>query len=820
MKINELEIKNIRGIKSIKLQLDGKNVIVFGPNGTGKSAIVDAIDFLLSQKICRLTGKGTQSLSLKEHGCHVDAREKLKDTVVKASVEIDGKKITIQRSINKPAELKVEPKEHTELVESYLEVASLGQHILSRREILKYITAEEGERAKDIQLLLDLSEIESLRQMLVKISNESESDFKNRESALKVSESDIVNLLSMTVFSAPTCLEKVNDLRKKLAGTEISELHEERIKEGLTPHLFEAQKEVLTKEQIENYINEAERILKKKDELTAKIEQLVLLMEEIKKDAKLKQFSVYKKLYETGISLITQENICPLCGRKWSDGDFKLHLEGKKKEIEIGTEKQSKINALSSAVKTDIDLLKNDADNLNKALLQFKITHKDEQAVKLKFEAFKEWSEAMLRPFELFETGKWPKSKFEELLDDKFFAENFSVCLKEALTKSGDLLSQQQKAWDTLTKMEDKWKAYKTAIKNKEQADLYKKKADAGLVQFEKARNSVLEGIYDAVKGNFDKYYKTIHFEDENKFASKISHEGPALKFEVDFYGRGMFPPHALHSEGHQDSMGLCLFFALNDYLTKNKIQTIVLDDVVMSIDCNHRRDICRVLREFFPDKQFIITTHDTAWAKQLRTENVVSQKNMVHFVNWNVDTGPVFELDKDLWDKIKEALDKDDVPSAAHKLRREAEYFFENVCDFLYAKIPYKGNHQWELGEYAAAAVSALKTAVDRGIKNFKKAKQDDKAKELETFYDSAKTIIAKSNIEQWVVNATVHYNKWADLTKNDFSPVVDAFKDVFKLFECSKCHGLLNMERGVGDSATKTVVCNCRNICWNVAD
>lgn len=820
MKINELEIKNIRGIKSIKLSLDGKNAVVFGPNGTGKSAIVDAIDFLLSQKICRLTGKGTQSLSLKEHGCHVDARETLKDTVVKASVEIDGKKITIQRSINKPAELKVEPKEHMELVESYLEVASLGQHILSRREILKYITAEEGERAKDIQLLLDLSEIENLRQMLVKISNEAESDLKNKQSALEVAESDIVNLLSMTIFSAPTCLEKVNDLRKKLAGNEISELHEEKIKEGLTPHLFEAKKEVLTKEQIENYINEAERILKKKDELAAKIGQLVLLMQEIKKEAKLKQFSVYKRLYETGISLVNQENICPLCGRKWTDGDFKIYLDGKKKEIEIGTEKQGKINTLSSAVKNDIDLLKNDADNLKKALLQFSIAFKDEQIVKLKLDTLKEWSDAMSNPLELFETGKWPKGKIEELFEKNFFSEIFFVSLKEALAKSGDILSQKQKAWDTLTKMEDKWKTCKTAIKNKAQSDLYKKRADASLSHFEKARNSVLEGIYDTVKGNFDKYYKTIHSEDENKFASKISHEGPALKFEVDFYGRGMFPPHALHSEGHQDSMGLCLFFALNDYLTENKIQTIVLDDVVMSIDSNHRRDICRLLREFFPDKQFIITTHDTAWAKQLRTENVVSKKNMVHFVNWNVDTGPVFEFDKDLWDKIKECLETDDVPSAAHKLRREAEFFFENVSDFLYAKIPYKGNHQWELGEYASAAVSALKTAAERAVKNFKKAKQDDKAKELEGFYETAKSVIAKSNIEQWAVNAEVHYNKWANLTKNDFSPVVESFKEVFKIFECSKCHGLLNMEHGVRASNTKSVVCNCRNICWDVEE
>lgn len=819
MKINELEIKNIRGIKYIKLAPEGKNVVVFGPNGTGKSAIVDAIDFLLSKKICRLSGKGTQSLSLKEHGCHVDSRGKLEDTVVKASIEIDGKKITIQRSINKPSELKVEPKAHTDLVESYINIASLGQHILSRREILKYITAEEGERAKEIQLLLDLSDIENLRAMLVKVGNEAEADLKSKDSNLKVAESEIINLLSVTGFSVQVCLDKINNLRKKLGGEEIAEFHEEKIKEGLTPHLFEARKEVLTKEQIENYINNAEHILKKKDVLVGKIEQLVLLMEEIRRESKLIQLSVYKKLYETGISLVS-ENICPLCGRAWTDGDFKFHLEGKKKEIEIEKGKQEKIDTLSLVAKTDIDLLKNHVDNLIKAIAQFKITPNDEQAVKVKLEAFKEWSEAMLHPLEVFDTGKWPRSKFEELFEESFFTQNFSTCLKEALAKSGDQLSQQQKAWDTLTKMEDKWKTYKSAIKNMEQADLYKKRADASMAHFEKARNSVLEGIYDAVKGNFDRYYKAIHSDDENKFSSKISHEGPALKFEVDFYGRGMFPPHALHSEGHQDSMGLCLFFSLNDYLTKNKIQTIVLDDVVMSIDSNHRRDICKLLRDYFPEKQFIITTHDTAWAKQLRTENVVAQKNMVHFVNWNVATGPVFELDKDLWDKIKESLEKDDVPSAAHRLRREAEYYFENVCDFLYAKIPYKGNHQWELGEYAAAAISVLKTIIERAIKNYKKKGQDDKAKALECFYETAKSVISRSQIEQWAINVEVHYNKWANLSKKEFSPVVDAFKELFKLFECNKCGGLLSLERGVGKAESKTVVCNCRSISWDVKE
>ena len=48
MKLVELEISNIRGVKHLELSQKGKNFVVYGPNGSGKSTVVDAIDFLLT----------------------------------------------------------------------------------------------------------------------------------------------------------------------------------------------------------------------------------------------------------------------------------------------------------------------------------------------------------------------------------------------------------------------------------------------------------------------------------------------------------------------------------------------------------------------------------------------------------------------------------------------------------------------------------------------------------------------------------------------------------------------------------------------------
>ena len=60
-----------------------------------------------------------------------------------------------------------------------------------------------------------------------------------------------------------------------------------------------------------------------------------------------------------------------------------------------------------------------------------------------------------------------------------------------------------------------------------------------------------------------------------------------------------------------------------------------------MSVDSDHRRQVCRLLKSASPDQQFIITTHDKTWANQLKSEGVVDAQSTVEFYNWNISTGP-----------------------------------------------------------------------------------------------------------------------------------------------------------------------------------
>jgi DNA repair exonuclease SbcCD ATPase subunit len=85
IQIEQLRIYEFRGIRDLQLSPQGKNFAICRRNGTGKSGVVDAIEFALTGEISRLSGRGTGNLSVKSHGPHVDSRDKPANAVVEAT---------------------------------------------------------------------------------------------------------------------------------------------------------------------------------------------------------------------------------------------------------------------------------------------------------------------------------------------------------------------------------------------------------------------------------------------------------------------------------------------------------------------------------------------------------------------------------------------------------------------------------------------------------------------------------------------------------------------------------------------------------------
>ncbi len=259
-----------------------------------------------------------------------------------------------------------------------------------------------------------------------------------------------------------------------------------------------------------------------------------------------------------------------------------------------------------------------------------------------------------------------------------------------------------------------------------------------------------LSALYEAVEGDFSDFYREINGDDEDAFKAKFEPAEGKLGLEVAFYDKGMFPPGAYHSEGHQDGMGVCLCLALMKRLLGGRFHFAVLDDVVMSVDQDHRKQFCRLLKNRFPETQFIITTHDKVWAKQMQTEGLVEQTSGVASHRWSIQTGPIFDQIAEVWDQIDSDLAKNDVETAASRLRRHLEYIAGELADQLGAKPAYRGDFSYDLGDL-------LPTVIGRQGELFKlaaKAWPDDDA---ETKVEAFKTLLlqfrcSKPGCESWL--------------------------------------------------------------------
>ena len=102
--IKTIKIEEFRGIRNLTLSLDGKNFAVCGKNGTGKSGVVDAIEFGLTGNISRLSGKGTKEVQLIKHAPHVDSRNRPDKSKVILTITIPHikKEVIIERGVKNP----------------------------------------------------------------------------------------------------------------------------------------------------------------------------------------------------------------------------------------------------------------------------------------------------------------------------------------------------------------------------------------------------------------------------------------------------------------------------------------------------------------------------------------------------------------------------------------------------------------------------------------------------------------------------------------------------------------------------------------------
>jgi len=815
MKLIELEINNIRGIPYLHIKPNGKSFVIWGPNGSGKSAVIDSIDFLLTGKISRLIGKGTGNISLSKHGPHVDYKPE--DAMVRGIVKINSyeKPIELKREMSKPSEL-ICDKNKIHYIKPIIDIASLGQNVLTRREILKFITAESSTRAQEIQELLNISEIEEIRKTFVKLVNEMKRDLHTTNGSLKKAESTVVTTLQIGNYNIESVIGEVNKYRTILGGDSITELFSNNIKKKLFPPKVDKDQIMVNVVILERciqslnkiFFDDNQKIIKEADS------KLCELITQIISDEKLLKTLNRRKLIELGLDLIDETGDCPLCDTSWPQGKLREYLDKKLSTAQIAEKYQDALSKYVNLIDNEVSSAIANIDNIIKIAQSIKLDEEVQQLQKwLKDLNF--YETALADPLEKYLNIKFKKDDLKTLIAPANIFIILSSILLAAKEKSPKI-SKEQTSWDILTHLEANMKVIEDANLEIEKYSLAYKRSEVLLSIFQRTRDLVLDNLYKNISSKFEILYKTLHGNDEKKFTASFKPEGAGLNFEVDFYNRGVHPPHALHSEGHQDSMGLCLFLSLFERLTEGLIDLIILDDVVMSVDMQHRRTLCSLFSTFYPNRQFFITTHDKTWAHQLLSEGCIKTQGLIEFYNWNIDTGPSVNYEANLWDKIEKDLQNNDISSTAARLRHGLEQFFTLVCDSLQVFVKFNLNSKWELGDLLIPAIDCYRSLLKKTIESAKSWNNNELVSELTELDSIRSSIYKRTYAEQWVINTNVHYNNWANMGKEDFTPVVQAFQDLCELFICSKCRSLIKLTM-VGSKPTN-IICNCGEINWNL--
>jgi len=810
IRIDRVKIQEFRGIRQLDLDFKGGNFAACGPNGTGKSGIVDAIEFALTGNISRLAGAGTGGLSVKSQGPHVDRRDEPESASVTLLVTIpalDNKNAQIRRTVKSAGAPEIEPADK-DVLAAFESVKSHPEFVLSRRELIRYVLSEPGQRSKEVQSLLRLDDVEKLRGVLQKIANACNREIPGLKRAASDATTNLLAVLETKQLDAQAVLDAINPRRELLGLIPLKSLgNDTSVKDGLTTTVISVQARVPKAQASVDLAHlrdalDALRSETHKQACSAALSSAEGLIKDVEGLDGISREALLRSALE-----LYDGTACPVCDTAFAPDTFESHLAGK---LALLDEVSKRRAAFETELKPILDTI-----HAAGSALSTMIEHAAQFSPKVDATDLTEFR-AVLR-------GRYQQLQKLLPIDDTrgvLATADTVPDLERSIVALGLAIAsipeptEQDAARDFLILTQERLEHFRIASRNLADSELRAERATKVFSTYVTVTTSALESIYREVEVSFARYYRIINETDENNFTAKLIPSAGKLSLDVDFYGRGLFPPGAYHSEGHQDGMGICLYLALMNHLLGQHFTFAVLDDVLMSVDSGHRRQVCSLLKREFQNTQLIFTTHDEIWLRHMKTEGLIKGRNYAHFRNWSVDFGPTEWDDRDVWAEIEDHLSRNDVRAAAALLRHHLEHFAKEACDRLRANVEFRGDAQFMLGDLLPNATRALSDL-------FKKAKaaanswgQKDVVERINSIDGVFAEAKSKTNFENWQINTAVHFNAWADLQKQDFAPVAAAFRSFTGAFACGNCSEMFFVSPVRGNKEALRCECGAMNV------
>ena len=775
MKIVALKAHSVRGIPANWSDLDvgDRGLIIYGPNGVGKSSIIDALEYTLSGKTT-LFPRSIQGVTWNSAAPHVrDGKPTLK-------VQLNNHERSITLDPNNDETEKLAEEEI-----SWITKARNANFVLRRHMLLRFITAQPKDRYDQLEPFMNLGVYADFEASLKNWKDRLETEYAHVEGHVNQLEGSLRNVFrlgndqSFELNYLLTCLNEILQQIKIPKVVNIDDLSEryERISDRLGS---ETQNQNI--DTIGRLKDEAQH-LGTKDNIIPTLRKLIDATNDLENQIASKSDQVITDFLAQGKKAIENSSLltCPLCEQS-IDRDVLLARIDERIDADTHIiEARELVSKLRNALLQDLSPLVISFDNFIERWNQNLSTELPQNYIN---------TASLLNEIKKsLDKNEFTFSELQEYmlrLQSSVSSHTHVITILEQLINDMGGRQQIQRlnwAYEMIKELLYSWSPYEQAIKDKTNIDkkfnVVNKLHSHAVEARKEAVRSVLE---DNIQQLANQFYEFIHpGEGIAKSSLDIRDVGKgSINIKTDFYGK-YGHPLLYYSESHLDTLGLCYFLALRRYeaTIEPQFKVLVLDDVMHSVDADHRLRVANLISEQFSDHQIIITTHDVHFYDALYQNLGNNKYKYLRIHNWSLENGPITDDPSTDFAQIvnKEQRDK----LSAEKLSSAGGRFFEwllrEVADSLNVSIQFS-KRGYDIGKLWPPIAKRLK--------------------KQKGYYSQYQHIITGLEQNMWVRNQCgAHYNPTpSPPTESEVRDFAKKLSDLYYSLYCKECRRLVSQQ------------------------
>jgi len=708
--IRKIQISGFRGILS-PLPIDFmegktcKSMIIYGLNGTGKSSITDAWEWLINGKIEHLAKEGAEESSYphkfaKPGKSYVEV-EFSDSKIGTVRLEYDHSRIT-------------KPKE----IGNIGKVRQMITHPCHIRygDLTRFVFMRKAERYDALAELMGFSLQMEYQKSLRRVQTILEKEVNNSGQLMQGAGSVFKDYFELSQIDTEKAFRQIAQLYRE-NGIEIgADLTLKNLRET-NQQLQNKMVQDLKATILADYqtLEASLRACEISSDIVPQLKRLRDAIGDVKstqKELLAEQLLVpIFKSADAFLSKIDTSGKCPLCG-KYFDGNLHEHVKNelaRLKQLQLSMDNLRQCReALSTTVNKQINLVYTFDNTLGlskPAVEESSLNQFHSAAEKLDncFDRLKELLvfDSTALTDELVESYKREEVSFTVSVES--FENAKSTLLKETQIRKEDLNKDPLRL-----KLVNDAQFINTGLSYiaeyfKRESDL--NKAKKVLDEYTFFVNSYVSACLADVQRRFDEISDKVcsFFELLEKYNSEICK--PKLKLQLDqdrsvvleigFYGDTINPAYKYLSESQLNSFGLSVFLASAIHFNKD-CRFIILDDVVNSFDAYKRPLVIEIIKNHINDHQILLMTHDRFW-RDLLNRHLPHWKHM-DFNGYEFGVGPLVSKGMLKLEKVKNALDYDEPDDASRTLFIYLEDMLQDICEKFECDVKFNRRNEFTL--------------------------------------------------------------------------------------------------------------------------